>query len=171
MIGDIVVAKDRHGNSHQVKISEVSEWRPSVYGIIIKDGQILLVSERNSEGKKCYMLPGGGMEFGETFEDSVEREVKEETGLTVKARKHVITKTNLFIWGPDIPLTKKVMQTVLVYYACEFISGDISNAGYDEWEATHMEMAEWIRLDQIASLEVLGSVDFREVLKQSGLIR
>lgn len=170
MTGDIVVAKDRYGNFHEVDMSELSEWRVSVYGIIVKDGQILLVSEQNAKGKKCYMLPGGGMEFGESFEHSVEREVKEETGLTVKARQHIATKTNLFIWEPDTPLAKKTMQTVLVYYGCEFVSGDISNAGYDEWEATHMEMAEWISLDKIPSLEVLGSVDFREVLKQSGLI-
>ncbi|WP_145408635.1 NUDIX domain-containing protein [Paenibacillus xylanexedens] len=52
-------------------------------GAIIKDsyGRVLL-QRRSDYGD--WGLPGGGMETGETIEETMIREVKEETGLTVK---------------------------------------------------------------------------------------
>ncbi|WP_145047671.1 MULTISPECIES: NUDIX domain-containing protein [Paenibacillus] len=52
-------------------------------GAIIKDscGRILL-QRRSDYGD--WGLPGGGMEAGETIEETMIREVNEETGLTVK---------------------------------------------------------------------------------------
>ncbi|MEK3701485.1 NUDIX domain-containing protein [Paenibacillus sp. FSL R10-2199] len=51
-------------------------------GAIIKDkyGRILL-QQRSDYGD--WELPGGGMEAGETIEETMIREVKEETGLEV----------------------------------------------------------------------------------------
>ncbi|WP_219836089.1 NUDIX domain-containing protein [Paenibacillus sp. R14(2021)] len=52
-------------------------------GAIIKDhyGRILL-QKRSDYGD--WGLPGGGMEAGETIEETMIREVKEETGLDIK---------------------------------------------------------------------------------------
>lgn len=55
--------------------------RPSVRGIIIRDGKIAMV---HSLKYNYYKLPGGGIEAGEKYEDTLIREVKEESGLTVK---------------------------------------------------------------------------------------
>ncbi len=48
--------------------------------IIIKDGLILLI-HRFRNGNEFYVLPGGGVEKGETIEEAVIREIKEETNL------------------------------------------------------------------------------------------
>lgn len=50
--------------------------------MIYKDNQILL-QNRVKEDWKGYTFPGGHIEKEESFVDSVIREVKEETGLTV----------------------------------------------------------------------------------------
>lgn len=55
--------------------------RPSVRGIIIRDGKIAMI---HSLKFNYYKLPGGGIEAGEKYEDTLIREVKEESGLTVK---------------------------------------------------------------------------------------
>lgn len=165
-----LIAKDRNGNQYEIEAREVSHWRPSVYGIVIRNDQILLVSERGQDGEKRYALPGGGMDFGESFEQTVEREVKEETGLTVKASRQVFIETNVFIWEPDSLTEREAMQTILIYYLCDFVSGDISRDGHDEWEAEHMELAEWVSLVRLPDLQALGSSDFRNVLRQAGLI-
>lgn len=58
--------------------------RPNVgIGIIVlKDGKILLGRRLASHGAGTWQLPGGHLEFGDTFEDTALREVAEETGLT-----------------------------------------------------------------------------------------
>ena len=55
--------------------------RPSVRGIIIKDGKIAMM---HSIKYNYYKLPGGGIEAGESYEETLIREVREESGLIVK---------------------------------------------------------------------------------------
>ena len=55
--------------------------RPSVRGIIIKDGKIAMMHSKKFD---YYKLPGGGIEPGETLEETLIREVREESGLIVK---------------------------------------------------------------------------------------
>lgn len=55
--------------------------RPSVRGIIIRDGKIAMM---HSLKYNYYKFPGGGIEQGETLEETLIREVREESGLVVK---------------------------------------------------------------------------------------
>jgi ADP-ribose pyrophosphatase YjhB (NUDIX family) len=57
-----------------------------VTGVLLCEGKILLVKQRVSESRS-WSLPGGRVEAGEKLEDAVIRELKEETGLTVKVNK------------------------------------------------------------------------------------
>ena len=50
--------------------------------IIIRDRALLLI-HRQKPGRDYYILPGGGVELDESFEEACIREVKEETGLDV----------------------------------------------------------------------------------------
>jgi len=53
----------------------------AVDGIVIKNGRLVVVKRKNWPYKDSYALPGGFVEFGETVESAIEREVREETGL------------------------------------------------------------------------------------------
>lgn len=57
-----------------------------VRGAVIRDGKILLVQERVDE-KWC--MPGGWADVGDKPSEMVEREVREESGLVVRAKKLV----------------------------------------------------------------------------------
>jgi ADP-ribose pyrophosphatase YjhB (NUDIX family) len=57
-----------------------------VRGAVVRDGKILLVQERR-DGLWC--MPGGWADVGETPSEMVEREVWEESGFEVVARKVV----------------------------------------------------------------------------------
>lgn len=74
-----------------LKKSDISDNKfSSSRAIILKAGSILTVF---SKKQNYYMLPGGRIEAGETASDCVIREVKEETGYTVKVlRPTVIIK-------------------------------------------------------------------------------
>ena len=51
--------------------------------ILVEDGKILLLQQRVTESSaRAWSLPGGGLDFGETLEECLIREMWEETGLT-----------------------------------------------------------------------------------------
>src|SRR3954469_22418386 len=53
----------------------------SVAGVVVDQAGRVLVIQRRDNGR--WEAPGGILERGETFEEGVVREVREETGLTV----------------------------------------------------------------------------------------
>jgi 8-oxo-dGTP diphosphatase len=61
--------------------------RGRVAAVIVRDGRVLMVRERRRgptgrhDGAEYWVLPGGGIEPGETPEEAVAREVREEVGL------------------------------------------------------------------------------------------
>lgn len=54
--------------------------RPSVRGIIIRDGKVLMIHSLKYD---YYKFPGGGIEPGEEMVDALYREVAEESGFSV----------------------------------------------------------------------------------------
>ena len=54
---------------------------------LIHDKDRILMQDRKSEDWKGYTLPGGHVEIGESIVDAVIREMKEETGLTIRNPK------------------------------------------------------------------------------------
>jgi ADP-ribose pyrophosphatase YjhB (NUDIX family) len=54
-----------------------------VTGVLIEEGEILIVRQRLS-GARDWSLPGGRLQWGETLEQGLQRELEEETGLTVR---------------------------------------------------------------------------------------
>lgn len=63
--------------------------RNTARAIIVQNGQILLM-ERWRPDMHYFSIPGGGVEPGETPEQTVEREILEETSVTVKAGRQVL---------------------------------------------------------------------------------
>lgn len=64
-----------------------SFYRVSVKGLYVWDGKILLIKDSTCviDGieQTRWELPGGGLDFGETFAEGLSREVREEMGIEV----------------------------------------------------------------------------------------
>ena len=63
----------------------------SVGAVVIRDRKILLVKRNKAPNKGQWAIPGGSIKLGETLQEAAEREIREETGLMVKAKEPVYT--------------------------------------------------------------------------------
>ncbi|MGY5864500.1 MAG: NUDIX domain-containing protein [Candidatus Thorarchaeota archaeon] len=64
---------------------------PGVGAIVVGTKGVLLVRRDKDPGKGLWSIPGGGVEIGETQEESVIREVEEETGILCEVLDFVST--------------------------------------------------------------------------------
>lgn len=53
------------------------------------EGKILLAKSNKREVKDIWVLPGGGVKFGETAREAAKREIKEETGLEIEIENFI----------------------------------------------------------------------------------
>lgn len=63
-------------------------------GILVKEGQILLVRHEKN-GKSYWLIPGGGVDFGESAEEALIREYREEVGLPIKVGPLVLVHDSI----------------------------------------------------------------------------
>jgi ADP-ribose pyrophosphatase len=79
----------REDKAIKTKHESPSTPQVAVGAIVIKEKKILLVKRNKEPGRKKWAIPGGCVKLGETLHEAAEREVREETGLKIKAKKPV----------------------------------------------------------------------------------
>ncbi|MDY0214302.1 MAG: NUDIX domain-containing protein [Bacilli bacterium] len=84
---------------------------------MVYDGENILVLNRVKKDWPGLTFPGGHVEENELFSDSVIREMKEETGLTIKDPEYV----GQIVW----PLPDKGINDVALLYRTNIYSGEI----------------------------------------------
>ena len=88
----------------------------NVVAAVIKEGNEFFIAQRNR--KKDFGLkwefPGGKVESGETFEDALKREIKEELKVSISIKSKII----------EVPYRDHFLNILLHYYLCKKV-GDI----------------------------------------------
>ncbi|MBB1090777.1 NUDIX hydrolase [Rhodopseudomonas palustris] len=89
----------------------------AVSASIFRDGDVLLVRRARSPGRGLYSLPGGRVEFGETLEAALEREVREETALRIGI-------AGFAGWREVVPGPANAGHYVILSFAARWIAGE-----------------------------------------------
>ena len=90
---------------------------------MLRDGKILLIRRGKEPLKGRWVIPGGTVELGETLEEAVAREVREETGIEVRPREVLLVFDRIERQGPDV-----LYHYVIVDYLCDDLGGDLQAA-------------------------------------------
>lgn len=112
---------------------------PALAIIFNEQGQILLTKrdEPESPYHGLWEFPGGGIEHGENPQDTVLREVKEETGLTVQLlTKHPFVYSHLDERGE--------VHTIVMGFPARYVSGKI-----DTNNEPDVSEARWFNYEKI----------------------
>ena len=89
-----------------------------VGAVIVHEGRVVLIRRGKPPLKGRWIVPGGTVEWGETLEEALVREVREETGLEVRPREVVAVLDRI-----DRQAAGVESHFVIVDYLCEWLSG------------------------------------------------
>lgn len=153
-----VIAKDINGDEHEVAVDAL-RWRPSAYAVIVKDGAVLTLPAFGG-----YALPGGGIDLGESIEQGLCREVKEETGLAIGNLRLVGAESSFFVL-PGQSKKGNNIQSILLYYRCD-ATGELTSEYFDENEKEYGGFPEWLPITQLGTIKLASSIDWRKYVGQ-----
>ena len=112
----------------------------AVDAVVFSEQKILLIRRKNDPFKKFFALPGGFVDYGETTENAVLRELKEETGIDGRIknmagvfsdpkrdpRKHVVS----IVYVID-PTTKEIRSGDDAEYCAWFSIDNLPELAFD----------------------------------------
>lgn len=114
-----------------------TKTRVGCRGIVIKDFRMLISHEVNTD---YYLIPGGGLEAGETLEECCTREVCEETGYIVNPVSHFLTINEYY----------EEYKFISHYFLCDIIGESEQNLTANEIKRGLIP--EWISQDKMLEL-------------------
>jgi 8-oxo-dGTP diphosphatase len=91
--------------------------RVGVAALVRHEGKILLGKRRGSHGAGMWAAPGGHLEYGESLEDGVRREVLEETGLAVENVRFGAITNDVF--------EREGRHYLTVFMICDYAGGEL----------------------------------------------
>lgn len=116
-----------------------------VGAIILREGKILLEKRGNEPAKGQWTIPGGVMEVGESLEEAVARETKEETGLEVQS-------TSLIDVVDQVHLDKEGK----IEYHYVIIDYVVKAAGEPK-AGSDADQLKWVPLEEVESYDLTPS--------------
>ena len=119
--------------------------------IVAKDGAVLVGLRAGGAGAGTWGLPGGFLEFGESFEECARREVREEAGIEI---------TNLrFGRATNDIMPAEGKHTVTIYLEAEHAAGEpraMSPREVERWEWRRWDDLPTPRYASLANLLASG---------------
>ncbi len=117
-----------------------------VGAVIVQDQKIVLIKRGNEPSRGKWTIPGGLVELGESVEEAVIRETKEETNLEVENPELIDVVDNV-----DLDQQGRVKyHYVIIDYLARIKGGDIA-------AASDAEELRWVPFDEVESYNLTAS--------------
>lgn len=127
--------------------------------LLTADNEVLLIRIKSPEGDFFWVPPGGGIEPGETAEDALRREMKEELGLdTYRLGPVVWLRHHTFNWGKRRFSQREQYRIIHVE--------KFDPAMIDEQEAQFAAELRWWKIHDLASAhDRLTPLNLSEIMR------
>ncbi|OGY91176.1 MAG: hypothetical protein A3B31_01030 [Candidatus Komeilibacteria bacterium RIFCSPLOWO2_01_FULL_53_11] len=155
--GDTITCYDVDRIPHECAVSDLI-FRPSIYGLLIRDGKILLLPQWDG-----YDFPGGGLDVHETIEEALVREFWEETGFTVRPKQLINCQSALFY----SKVHRKPFNAILMHYTVTRVSGELSTDNLEPYEKNFSKLSEWVDLDTIDTVKFINDADSTSIIRKA----
>ncbi|MBD3207200.1 NUDIX domain-containing protein [Candidatus Bathyarchaeota archaeon] len=119
---------------------------PGVAALTLRNDTILLTQRGKAPSEGMWGLPGGAVELGERVEEAVIREVKEETGITVKPVELIAVFDSIHKDQDG----KYLYHYILLEYLCDYVAGEVTpNSDAPD--------AKWVPLNDLDQVPIMPS--------------
>ena len=135
------------------RIEYPDQPRVAVGAIVFKDEKVLLVRRGKPPAIDLWAIPGGSVKICETLQRAAEREIFEETGITIQALEPIFTFD--YIERDESGCAR--YHYVIIDLTAEYVAGE-PRAGDDAAEAR------WVSSQEMAGLKVSSKT--RQLLKE-----
>ena len=126
----------------------ITSFNVRVYVTIVKDQKVFALFEEYA-GEQLLKFPGGGLEFGESVIECVQREFDEELNLKIKNIEHFYTQEDFLV-----SRFRDSEQLLTIYYLADIVDESdllIRDACIEkaEWVSLHKENPFPLPVDKI----------------------
>lgn len=128
------------GDRQKVSKLENVDTRKAIRAIVMRKDKILLVFTNKGD----YKFPGGGVIVGESYEETLTREVKEETGYIITDIEEMAGQ--VIERNTHTKDSSSVFEMTSDYYVCK-VSNDVTRQNLDAYEVELDFKATWIQID------------------------
>lgn len=139
---------------------DIEEYKLNIRtgAVIIHNNKVLTHRDIN---KDHYCLPGGRVEIGESSEETIKREIKEELGKDIEIIGYIATIENFF------EMEKRKYHEIYFLYKIEFKNEEDKKIEYmmHNTEGKEYLQYDWIDLNEIDKCNILP-VCLKDILKR-----
>jgi NAD+ diphosphatase len=122
----------------------------AVVGLIERNSDILFIQRAQEPGRGLLGLPGGFVDYGETLEQALGREIQEETGLTARHLEYFGSTFNEYLYGEITYLSTDAYYVCSVDHECSLRCGDEVAAA--SWRSPESVQSEGLAFPGVARM-------------------